>query len=137
MTPKHENSKQFPREALAMAIMAALAAIFIHPTPTHAEGTIAAAQGTDILNPTAGPCDQRGTDAGYVGGVDADGNPVEPADAGGGNVHVTLTNEQVQPVVRLHQPKLAPVQVSANVDGLNNALNPPPACPAVKTASKR
>lgn len=75
-----------------------------------------------------GPCAAQVAGADYVGGTDVLGNPVVPADAGGGNIHVSMQNEIAIPEVLTHLPNLDRVRVNIRIAGLADAVKPADAC---------
>jgi hypothetical protein len=84
----------------------------------------------------AGPCDPKLAGPDYVAGTDVNGNPVAPADLPGGTT-VHLDSDTVLPEVPIHKGSHQQVLVKADVPGLADAVDPPPACPAPKARSRR
>lgn len=90
----------------------------------------AAASDPILMGPSApeGPCYTGRAQADYVGGTDVNGHPVVSADAGS-PFHVRMQSETVRPAMRSPNRAIRDTQVLVHVDGLAQAVDPPPACP--------
>lgn len=79
-----------------------------------------------LLEPAPGPCAGANLGPGYIGGADAYGRYVAPADLPG-PAALHLDSETVYPVVRRDRHH-GGTEVAVNVDGLANILDAPAAC---------
>lgn len=79
-----------------------------------------------LLGPTPGPCGGANSGPDYIGGADAYGHYVTPADLPG-LATVRLGSETVYPVIRNGRHR-GGTEVEANVDGLVSILDAPDAC---------
>lgn len=121
-----QQAQQYCR-FLAITILIVLLALTAAGTGTSAG--IAGHSSSDLLRATRGPCDPRLDRPEYVGGADAAGNPVAPADMA--SARQPVPDEILVPLGgkgHAGRPGDRPI---AALDGkaLEPILNPSPACP--------
>ena len=121
-----QQAQQYCR-FLAITILIVLLALTAAGTATSAG--IAGRGPSDLLRETRGPCDPRLDRPEYVGGADAAGNPVAPADLA--SARQPVPDEILVPLAsRGHagRPGEGPM-VGLDGKALEPILNPSPACP--------
>lgn len=126
-----KGRRKFPfRAAFAAISYCLLAPLLGGMLAVGSPDIVRAAPDPILMGPPApdGPCYTGGSHADYVGGTDVNGNPVVSADAES-PFHVRLQSETVRPELRSQNRAIRDTQVLVHVDGLAQAVNPPPACP--------
>ena len=129
----------FPEFALILAILfgilpfvlaIAAGAAPARPSPSsilQGPSPVSEREASILRGPASGPCEGASSGADYIGGADADGRPVPPAE-GKPLATAHLDSETVYPLVQGGRTA-AGTEIKVKVNGLANIMNAPTGCP--------